>query len=164
METKKVLTRQNIATDEIIETAEKLFKGIKLKFSEAFYYDYEVDENSGMISTTLSKHYTKNQMERNLKALKNAYLISKGAASPNEIINFRRRLHISASTLSVILGFSKNTISNIENEGIMSLSGGRLIKNCLENKNILYEYVQMCDSLDNNKKKIISEKLLRESD
>ena len=60
-------------------------------------------------------------MERNMKALKNAYLVAKGAASPKEIIDFRLKYHISDSTFSIILGFSKNTISNIENEGITPL-------------------------------------------
>lgn len=162
METKKVLTRQNKPTDEISETVEKVYKGIRLTFTEVFYYDFEVDENTGMVSDKLNKYYTKNQMERNMKALKNAYLVSKGAASPNEIRDFRKKLHISASTFSIILGFSKNTIANIENEGIMSLSSGRLIKTCLDNKIILNKYVQMCDLLDNDKKDSISKQLLKE--
>ncbi len=102
-------------------------------------------------------------MERNLKALKSAYLIAKGAAAPSEIISFRNKYHISASTFSIILGFSKNTISNIENDGITSLSSGRLIKMCLENKSILYKYVQLCDAIDNVKKEEISKQLMEES-
>ncbi len=101
-------------------------------------------------------------MERNMKALKNAYLVAKGAASPKEIIDFRLKYHISASTFSIILGFSKNTISNIENEGITSLSTGRLIKMCIENKKIIYDYVQLCDLIDNEKKEEISKRLMVE--
>jgi hypothetical protein len=63
---------------------------------------------------------------------------------------------------SVILGFSKNTISNIENEGITSLSSGRLIKMCLENKKVIYKYVQLCDAIDNVKKEEISKRLMEE--
>ncbi len=163
METKKVLTRENTPTDEITSSVEKNYKGIKLKYNEVYYLDYAVDENTGLVNKSVKeKFYSKNQMERNMKALKNAYLIEKGAASPNEIIDFRNKYHISASMFSVILGFSKNTISNIENEGITSLSSGRLIKMCLENKNIIYKYVQLCDALDQTKKEEISRRLMEE--
>ena len=101
-------------------------------------------------------------MDRNIKALKNAYHIAKGAASPSEIINFRHRYNISASIFSIILGFSKNTISNIENEGVTSLSSGRLIKMCLDNKIVIYKYVQLCDSIDKVKKEEISKRLMEE--
>lgn len=163
METKKVLTRENIPTEELSSTVEKNYKGIKLEFTEVYYLDYIVDEETGLINKNVKdKHYTKNQMERNLKALKNAYLIRKGAAAPSEIISFRNKYHIPASTFSIILGFSKNTISNIENDGITSLSSGRLIKMCLEDKKIIYKYVQLCDSIDNVKKDEISKRLLEE--
>lgn len=163
METKKVLTRENIPTEELTTNVEKLYKGINLEYTEVFYLDYVVDEDTGLINKgMMDKHYTKNQMERNMKALKNAYLIAKGAAAPSEIISFRNKYHLSASTFSVILGFSKNTISNIENDGITSLSSGRLIKMCLENKNIIYKYVQLCDSIDNVKKDEISKRLMEE--
>jgi hypothetical protein len=163
METKKILTRDNSTTDELTVVVEKEYKGIKLKYNEFFYLDYSVDENTGFINKeTKEKYYTKNQMQRNIKALKNAYHIAKGAASPNEIIDFRNKYKISASMFSVILGFSKNTISNIENEGITSLSSGRLIKMCLENKKVVYKYVQLCDAIDNVKKEEISKRLMEE--
>lgn len=164
MENKKVLTRENKPTDEITGMAEKDFRGIKLEYPEVYYLDYDVNEQTGMIDKNITvKHYTKNQIERNLKALKNAYLIAKGAASPSEIINFRTKYRMSASTFSIILGFSKNTISNIENEGITSLSSGRLIKMCLSNKDIIYQYIQLCDSIDYLKKEELSKRLLEET-
>ena len=164
METKKVLNRENKPTDEINSIAKKTFRGIKLKFPEVYYLDYEVNEETGMINKNIRvKHYTKKQIEQNLKALKNAYLIAKGAAAPSEIIEFRRKYKISASMFSIILGFSKNTISNIENEGITSLSSGRLIKMCLNNKDIVYRYLQLCDSIDYSKKEELSKRLLEES-
>jgi len=52
--------------------------------------------------------------------------------------------------------------SNIENEGITSLSTGRLIKMCIENKKIIYDYVQLCDLIDNEKKEEISKRLMVE--
>ena len=163
METKKVLTRNNEPSDELHEIVYKTHKGLKLEHEEAYYLDFEVDEETGMIDKTrMVKHYTKNQMERNIKALKNAYYIAKGAASPNEIITFRNKYHISASLFSIVLGFSKNTISNIENEGITSLPTGRLIKMCVDNKDIVYRYLQLSDSIDHRKKEEISKRLLEE--
>lgn len=163
MEAKKILTRENITTDELYAVVEKVYKGIKLQYNEAFYLDFVVDEDTGLINKNLKdKYYTRNQMDRNIKALKNAYHIAKGAASPSEIIDFRNKYNISASTFSVILGFSKNTISNIENEGITSLSSGRLIKMCLDNTKVVYKYVQLCDSIDNIKKEEISKRLMEE--
>ncbi len=163
MESKKVFTRKNKPTDELHETVIKNYKGLELSYKEVYYLDYEVDENTGMINKDKEvKHYTKNQMSRNLKALKSAYLIAKGAAAPDEIINFRTRYHIAASTLSVVLGFSKNTISNIENEGVTSLASGRLIKMCLNNLDMMSYYVKICDAIDNNKKAELSEKLMQQ--
>lgn len=164
METKKVLTRENIPTEELTTVVEKLYKGIKLKYTEVYYLDFSVNEETENVDKNLKeKYYTKTQMERNMKALKNAYFVAKGAASPKEIIDFRLKYHISASTFSIILGFSKNTISNIENEGITSLSTGRLIKMCIENKKIIYDYVQLCDLIDNEKKEEISKRLMVEN-
>jgi DNA-binding XRE family transcriptional regulator len=162
METKKILTRKNKPTDELQKSVDKIFKGIKLTFIEAYYLDYEVDENTGIVNKEKKvKHYTKEQINRNLKALKSAYLISKGAVSPNEIIEFRSKYHIAASTLSVILGFSKNTISNIENDGVTSLPSGRLIKICLNNLEVLRSYIRDCDALDNHKKDELNKSLLQ---
>lgn len=162
MEKQKVLTRKNKPTDELYETVEKSYKGLKLSYVETHYLDYEVDEETGMIDKSKRvKHYTKNQMNRNLKALKSAYLITKGAAAPDEIIKFREKYNIAASTLSIILGFSKNTISNIENEGVSSLPSGRLIKMCLNNMDIISYYIKICDSIDNNKKSEITQKLMQ---
>jgi DNA-binding transcriptional regulator YiaG len=164
MENKKVLlTRENKITNELQAITHKKYKDLNLEYIEVFYLDHEVDEDSGLINRDkTAKHYTKNQIDRNMKALKNAYHIAKGAASPVEIINFRNKYQISASTFSIVLGFSKNTISNIENEGITSLPSGRLIKMCLENKNILYQYIQLCDYIDERKKEEISKRLMEE--
>ena len=88
METKKVLTGENVPTEELSAPVTKLYKGIKLEYTEVFYLDDVVDEDTGMINKDLKdKHYTRNQMERNIKALKNAYHIAKGSASPVEITN-----------------------------------------------------------------------------
>ncbi len=164
METKKVLTRENLPTNELLDSVEKVFKGVKLTYTEAYYLDYEVDEETGDINRNKKvKHYTKNQVNRNLKALKNAYHIAKGAVNPIDIINFRKKYKISASTFSIILGFSKNTISNIENNGITSLPSGRLIKMCLNNKKIIQHYIQLCDAIDDHKKAELSNRLLEES-
>ncbi|MEN9613655.1 MAG: hypothetical protein RLZZ628_4469 [Bacteroidota bacterium] len=164
METKKVLTRENIPTNEISGMTEKTFRGIKLRYPEVYYIDYDVDEETGKINKSVKvKHYTKSQIERNIKALKNAYLIAKGAAAPSEIIDFRNKYKISASIFSIILGFSKNTISNIENEGMTSLSTGRLIKVCLDNKEIVYHYIQLCDAIEQSKKEELSKRLMEET-
>lgn len=162
METKKVLTRLNEPTSEMYGPVRKKFKSVNLEYTEVYYLDYEVDENTGVINKNLVKHYTRSQMDRNLKSLKNAYHVAKGAADPTEIINYRNKYNIPASTLSLVLGFSKNTISNIENEGITSLSTGRLIKICLNNKDIVYQYIQLCDSIDSQKKEELSDRLMEE--
>ncbi len=160
METKKILTRENELASELRETVKRECKGLELSFEEVYYLDYKVNEETGMIDKSEKvKHYTKEQMNRNMKALKSAYMVAKGAATPAEIINFRTKYHIAASTLSLILGFSKNTISNIENEGVTSLASGRLIKMCLNNKDIMHQYIMICDSIDNQKKNEISNRL-----
>lgn len=160
MTNKKVLTRENEVTDELVESVEKIHKGFKLVYNKFYYLDYEVDENTGMINREKKvKYHTENHVNRNLKALKSAYLVAQGAANPVEIINFRKKYDIPASILSVILGFSKNTISNIENEGVTSLPSGRLIQLCINNKSIIQHYIKICDSIDENKKNELMTKL-----
>jgi len=157
---KKVLTRENIPTNELQQSVGRVIKGIKLNYNEVYYLDYDVNEETGMINKDkLVKHYTKDQTNRNLKALKSAYLIAKGAAAPIEIISFRKKYKIAASVLSQILGFSKNTISNIENEGVTSLPSGRFIKVCLTNTALLSQYIETCSSLDLKKKNELLERL-----
>ncbi len=161
MELKKILTRENNPTNELQRTVEKKFKGINLVYKEVYYLDYDVDEDTGIINRQNKvEFYTKSQISRNMKALKSSYLIAKGAAAPNEIISFREKYHIAASTLSIILGFSKNTISNIENDGVTSLTSGRLIKMSINNKDIISYYIRVCDSIDNRKKEELSKKIL----
>lgn len=153
MNNQKVLTRENEVTDELKESVKEVYKGISLVYEEFYYLDYEVDEDTGRINPNKkARHYTKNQVNRNLKALKSAYLIAQGAANPIEIINFRKKYNIPASILSVVLGFSKNTISNIENEGVTSLPSGRLIQLCINNTSIIQHYIAICNSIDENKK------------
>lgn len=161
MEAKKILTRENELTVELRETVMKLYKGIELSYEEVYYYDYEVDEDTGMVNRNKKvKYYTKDQVNRNTKSLISAYMIAKGAAAPAEIINFRTKYQIAASTLSLILGFSKNTISNIENEGVSSLSSGRLIKMCLNNNDIMRQYIKVCDAIDNQKREELLNRLM----
>lgn len=79
MET-KVLTTKNIPTDELQTTVDIVCKGITLQYNEVYYLDYIVNEGIGMINKdVLEKYFTKNQINRNLRALKNAYLIAKGS-------------------------------------------------------------------------------------
>jgi len=53
METKKILTRDNTTTDELYSIVEKVYKGIKLEYNEAFYLDFSVDETTGLINKDL---------------------------------------------------------------------------------------------------------------
>ena len=46
METKKVLTRENIPTEELTTVVEKLYKGIRLKYTEVYYLDFSVNEET----------------------------------------------------------------------------------------------------------------------
>lgn len=155
--TNKIITRNNESTDELKRTVVGQFKDLNLKYEEVYYLDFEVDEETGMINrNNLVPHYTSSQMERNLKSLKSAYNIARGAASPHEIIDFRNKYHIAASTFSVVLGFSKNTISNIENEGALSLPSGRLIKVVINDPKIMHQYITTCDELDTFKKEELS--------
>jgi len=159
---KKVLTRENIPTNELQRSVNKVIKGIEIAYNEVYYLDYEVNEDTGMINKDKQvEYYTKDQTTRNMKALKSAYLVAKGAIAPMEIISFREKYQIAASVLSLILGFSKNTISNIENEGITSLSSGRFIKVCLTNTALLTQYIESCSplELDSKKKNELLERL-----
>jgi len=157
---KKVLTRENVPTNELQRSVEKIISGVKLCYNEVYYLDYEVNEDTGMINRDkLVEHYTKDQTTRNMKALKSAHLIAKGAVAPIEIITFREKYQIAASMLSIILGFSKNTISNIENEGVTSLPSGRFIKVCINNTALLSQYIETCTSLEVQKKNKLLERL-----
>ncbi len=70
MKAKKILTRENKPTDELQGTVEKVFKGAKLVYTEAYYLDYEVDENTGLINKNKKvRHYTKEQVNRNMNEL-----------------------------------------------------------------------------------------------
>lgn len=160
MKENSILTREHTPTKELQQTVETTFKGLSLLYTEVYYLDHEVDENTGIIDSEKKvPHYTKDQVDRNRKSLKSAYMVAKGAAAPEEIISFRKKYHIAASTLSLILGFSKNTISNIEKEGVHSLPTGRLIKLCLTNTDILLQYIHTYSSLEEHKKNALVKSL-----
>lgn len=151
--TKKILSRDQQPTDELTRKVKEKYKGLELEYTEVYYLDYEVDEDTGRINKDKKvPHFTSEQMDRNIKALKSAFNIAKGAASPQEIIEYREKYKIAASTLSVVLGFSKNTISNIEHEGVLSLPSGRLIKVVMNDKNIMCNYINSCETLDEYKR------------
>ncbi|WP_242494553.1 hypothetical protein [Brumimicrobium glaciale] len=102
MKTNKILTRENESTNEITGSVVKFYKGMKLEYPEVYYLDYEVDEDTGIINREKKvKYYTKSQIKRNMRALKNVFYIAKGAAAPNEIISFRKQYRIPASTFSI---------------------------------------------------------------
>lgn len=83
METRKFLTKDNPSTDELSSSVIKTHMGILLEYREVYYLGDAVNEYTGMINKNVKeKHYTKNQMERNLKALNNAYRIAKCSATP----------------------------------------------------------------------------------
>ena len=78
MEVKKVLTRENHPIDQLQRSVNMIYKGVNLTFNELYYLDSEVDEETGVINKEKQvRHYTKEQMNRNLKALKSAYFIAK---------------------------------------------------------------------------------------
>ena len=77
MKTIKVLTRDNEPTDELQRSVKKTFNDFKLEYTEAYYMDYDVDEDTGMINRQNKvEYFTKSQMDRNLKALKTSYLVA----------------------------------------------------------------------------------------
>ena len=77
IEMKKILTRGQEPTDELTVVVNEKHHGLDLEYTEVYYLDNEVDEESGMITENLVPHYTRDQMDRNLKALKSAYDIAK---------------------------------------------------------------------------------------
>lgn len=73
-----MLTRENIPTEELTTVVEKFYKGSRLKYTEVYYLDFSVNEETENVDKNLKeKYYTKTQMERNMKALKNAYFVAK---------------------------------------------------------------------------------------
>ncbi len=82
MKNKVVLTRDNQPTEELSEVKKRTYKGVEVKYTEVFFLDYAVDEETYKIDKTRKdKFYTEEQIERNIKAFKSAYHVAKGAAS-----------------------------------------------------------------------------------
>lgn len=76
METKQILTRDNIPTDELVRSVEKISNGKKVIYNEVYYLDFEVDEETFIINRERKvRFYTKEQVNRNLKALKKAFAV-----------------------------------------------------------------------------------------
>ncbi len=160
MEVKKIITRDGDVTDELYRDVEKIYKGVLVKYKESYYQDYAVDENSGKVDKTKKeRYYTKDQVDRNIRSKKNAYMVAMGSVSPDEIKQFRGKYHIPASILSIVLGFSKNTISIIETEGISNLTTGRFIKVCMNNIHIIHDYINKCNAIDDFKKEELHNKI-----
>jgi len=110
MSEKKILTRENIPVSELQRTVTEVREGIQLSYNEVYYLDYEVNEDTGMIDKNKqTEYYTKEQVTRNLKSMKSAYLVAKGAAAPSEIISFREKYQI------VRLTKEEGTIEKIRN-------------------------------------------------
>ncbi len=76
MSKKTVFTRENEVTEELRETVKTTHKGVVCVYDRLYYLDYEVNEYTGKINREKkAKFCTKNQVSRNLKAVKEAYLI-----------------------------------------------------------------------------------------
>lgn len=160
MESKKVIDRNGKATEELYCDVEKVYKGVSVRYTECYYLDYSVDEDSGKIDKTRKeKFYSKDQVDRNLRNKRNAYMVAMGSISPEEIKEFRGKYQIAASTLSFVLGFSKNTISIIETEGVSSLSTGRYIRLCMNNKKVIHNYIRLCNNIDTSKKEELQNRI-----
>ena len=59
--------------EEQRRTVEKIHKGIRVSYTELFYWDYEVNEETGTRDKNkLARFYTKKQVTSNHKELKEA--------------------------------------------------------------------------------------------
>ncbi len=59
--------------EEVRRTVEKIYKGVKVSYTEVFYWDYDVNEETGIRDKNkLARFCTKEQVNRNIKALKMA--------------------------------------------------------------------------------------------
>lgn len=75
----KILTRDNLLVEEQKEAVKRLIQGAEVNYEEVYYLDDEVDENTGIINRGKKvKHYTKEQVNRNLEAIKKSYLLTIG--------------------------------------------------------------------------------------
>ncbi|WP_321310633.1 hypothetical protein [Marinifilum fragile] len=84
MEKNRVRTRSNTLTDELQREVTRVFEGYKLKYTEVYYLDDKVDEDTGMIQKgEKAMHYKSDQVKRNLKALKKVYNQARMDADPN---------------------------------------------------------------------------------
>jgi len=154
-----LLNRKNQSVTEHSRNVTKTINDTLFEYKEYYYLDNEVDENTGSITNDLVPHYTKDQVKRNTRSMRNAYMIAKGAVDPKDIVQFRNKYGIAASAMSAVLGFSKNTISNIEKDGVTSLPTGRFIKLCISNQGIFSKYLQTVSTHEVPKKEEILRKL-----
>ena len=75
MDKVKLMIRDNQPTEELYETINKAYRGRILEYTEVYYLDYAVDEETGMIhKNRKEKFYTKDQVRRNREQMKNAFL------------------------------------------------------------------------------------------
>lgn len=146
---------------EKVEFTTKNFKGQPITYKEKYYLDYAVDEETGNLLETFEKNYTESQMKYNMNSMKSAFNILKGGVSVDEIVDFREKYKISAYNLSLILGFSKNTITNIENDGgAPALPTSRFIKQCLNDLELLINYLKDCNEIEDRSKNKMLDRLL----
>ena len=76
MSKKTVFTRENEVTEELRETVKTTHKGVVCVYDRLYCLDYEVNEYTGKINREKKARFcTKDQVNRNLKALKNAYSV-----------------------------------------------------------------------------------------
>ena len=63
---------------ELNRKVTKLFNGVNVVYEEVYYLDHDVDDETGIIDKEkLVPYYTKDQVNRNMKALKLTYSNSK---------------------------------------------------------------------------------------
>ncbi len=108
---------------KVIKKTEQKTANYRGKEYEYMYTCYVcVDTNTEFTTTALD--------EKNTKQVYDQYRLEFGIPFPNEIRSIREKFNLSASMMSLILGFGENQYRLYENGEMPSLSNGRIL-NCI---------------------------------
>ncbi|MCU4165607.1 AbrB/MazE/SpoVT family DNA-binding domain-containing protein [Carboxylicivirga caseinilyticus] len=82
---KMVKNRNGEDVNQIYEVVQRNFRSVEVEYVSCYYFDYYVDENTGVIDyTRFDKFYTSEQSDYDTKSFKEAYLDALDGETPQE--------------------------------------------------------------------------------
>lgn len=157
MKNKQEFMKSPITGKEMLLMKEKRSINFRKESFDVVFHFYKCEDSGEQFTSTMLDEVNMNQVYNQYRDLFNIPF-------PDEIIRIRQKYNLSASKMSLILGFGTNSYRQYEAGEMPSVSNARLIQ-MIDDPNKFIELVGLCDLLNSETKEkyfLTAQKIIQE--